>query len=79
MNTKGDEHGKLKLRIRIPTPIQMDWQMKILGLNTPVLRTYSKCKIKKEQREITGHWRNQLKEEIRLDLSKSAAKKDKLM
>ena len=52
---------------------------RLKGLNRSTLRSYDTWKIYKQGTQITGHWRNQIKEEIRLDRSKKAAKKDNIM
>jgi hypothetical protein len=76
---------------RIPTPIQnmnihadqladeVYTNDQIHGMDTSTLETYGEWVIQKNCNLVTGHWRNQLKEEIRLDRTKRTAKKDKLM
>ena len=86
VDTKRDKDGQL----RVPTPIQWMniyadkladevYDSNMPALNTSSLRTYGQWNIMKNKHMITGHWRNQIKEEIRLDRSKKGANKDKLM
>ena len=40
---------------------------RILGLNRSSLDAYGTWQIYKQGHRVTGHWRNQIKEELRLD------------
>ena len=51
----------------------------VQGLQTAKLRKYGQRIITYKKQEVTGHWRNQIKEQIRMERTKRRASKDNTM